>query len=72
MFTQIISENARRRQKLVGSHNQLTGEGMEGVRRRVEIADHDLPVQYLTDEVLQTQLYNRVLKAGSIASTASN
>lgn len=68
MFTQIISENAQRRQKLVGSHNQLTGEGMEGVRQRVEIADHDLPVQYLTDEVLQTQLYNRVLKAGSIAS----
>ncbi len=66
MINQILQGNAFRCQKLFGCHNQLTGEGMDGARSRIEIADHDIPVQFLTDEVLNTQIYKEVASSGTI------
>ena len=62
----IISENQVRRERIFGNHNQFTGEGMEGERTRVEIPDYDIPVQFLTKEVTDTQLYKAVADAGSV------
>lgn len=62
----VFQENTRRKALLFGSHSQLTGEGMEGIRQEVRIPDHSIPVQYLTREVLDTPLYKRVVQAGSI------
>lgn len=62
----ILQENRVRKNRIFGNHNQITGEGMEGERTRVEIPDYDIPVQYLTKEVADTKLYMAVIDAGSV------
>ncbi len=66
----LLTENRRRKGQIFGCHNQISGEGMEGKRKKVEIPDHSLPVQHLTDEVTDTALYRAVMEAGSIEGYA--
>ena len=68
MIEEVINENNRRKAELFADVNQLTGEGLGGDRIRVHIPDHDLPEQWLTDEVMSIPDYQEVIEAGSISA----
>ena len=68
MIEEVINENNRRKAELFADVNQLTGEGLGGDRIRVHIPDHDLPEQWLTDEVMSIPDYQEVIEAGSIST----
>lgn len=63
----ILSENEQRINKLrlVGV-DQRTGEGVPRHTVRVYIPDYPIPVQYLTKEVANNNLYKKVVALGSI------
>ena len=63
---EIIKENERRKARLFADVDQLTGRGMGEDRTYVHIPDHDLPDQWLTDEVMALPDYQAVIAAGSI------
>ena len=62
----ILAENNKRLKNIFGTHDQFTGRGMEGHSHRVVIDDYPIRVQWLTEEVFKNDLYQDVLKAGSI------
>lgn len=66
--TLIIKENEARRKKIIGKHDQVTGKGMELHTCRCRIPDYELPLQWLTPEVYNNDLYQQVMLAGTIAS----
>ena len=66
--TLIIKENERRRKRIIGSHDQVTGKGMELHTCRCRIPDYHLSEQWLTQEVYDNELYQQVMLAGSIAA----
>lgn len=63
----IISENKQRLERIFGKHDQFTGKGMEGHTNKYSIPDYPIPTQWLTDEVYNNDLYQAVLKCGSIS-----
>ena len=64
--TLIIKENEKRRKKIIGRHDQVTGKGMELHDHRCRIPDYQLPEQWLTAEVYNNDLYQQVMREGSI------
>lgn len=64
----IIKENEARRRKIIGKHDQVTGKGMELHTCRCRIPDYQLPEQWLTPEVYDNDLYQQVMREGSIAA----
>lgn len=65
--TLILKENEVRRKRIIGTHDQVTGKGMELHTCRCRIPDYPLPEQWLTPEVYNNDLYQGVMLAGSIA-----
>lgn len=73
---QMLFENAKRLKYLEADYNPITGEGADirhpstngqiYYRKRVEIPDHIIPVEWLPYEARKNQLYKLVLKHGSI------
>jgi len=76
--TNMYNENTKRLRKLKADYNPITGEGADlwdeetrtnlYYRKRTEISDHVIPVQYLTSETRKNALYKAVIKHGSIAN----
>ena len=74
---QMLLENAKRLKRLEANYNPITGEGADirhpetneqiYYRKRVEIPDHAIPVEFLPYETRKNLLYKAVLKHGSIA-----
>ena len=74
---QMLLENAKRLKRLEADYNPFTGEGADirhpetkeqiYYRKRVEIPDHAIPVEFLPYETRKNLLYKAVLKHGSIA-----
>lgn len=62
----ILAENKRRRAAMCEAFNPLTGEGSLGSRKRVEIADYPLVMQWLPDEMLGNSIMSAVIKSGTI------
>ncbi len=67
-INEILKENDRRRELLFAGVDQITGKGVGGGRKLVVIPDHDIPEQWLTDEVIRLPDYQAVMEAGSIAA----
>ena len=67
-INEILKENNRRRELLFAGVDQITGKGVGGGRKLVVIPDHDIPEQWLTDEVIRLPDYQAVMEAGSIAA----
>ncbi len=65
---EILEENELRRKRLFADVDQITGKGIDGGRKLVVIPDHDIPDQWLTDEVINLPDYQAVIGAGSIGS----
>ncbi len=64
---ELIAESAKRKSEIFGRHNQYTGYGMELHTNKCVISDMgDLRKQWLTDEVYNNQLYQEVMRWGSI------
>lgn len=63
----ILAENKKRIDKLrlVGI-DQRTGEGLPDHTEKVTIHDYPIPVQYLTKEVAENQLYKKVVALGGV------
>ena len=61
---EILEENELRRKRLFADVDQITGKGIDGGRKLVVIPDHDIPDQWLTDEVIKLPDY----QAGQAAS----
>ena len=70
-INEILQENDRRRERLFADVDQITGKGLEDGRKLVVIPDHDIPEQWLTDEVINLPDYQAVIEAGSIAALLS-
>ena len=65
---ELIIENDRRKERLFAKADQLTGEGISADRRRIRIPDHDIPVQWLTEEVTDLPEYQTVIQCGSLSA----
>jgi hypothetical protein len=73
----MCDENRRRMRYLQADYDPITGEGLElrdpktnenlHYRKRTEIPDHIIPVQWLTLETRRNNLYKQVIECGSIA-----
>lgn len=68
----IIAENKRRNTEIAAKFNPITGEGAVLERKRVEIPDFPIPVQFLPLAMLRVPLVQRVIKAGSISGFLEN
>lgn len=62
----ILKENEQRNDTRNAYFNPITGEGSVGKRRRVEIKDYPIHVQYLPVEMLKVPLVKGIIKYGSI------
>lgn len=56
----MLAENEKRLERIFGTHDQLTGEGMAGHTHRLAIPDYPIKVQWLTGEVYQNKLYRDI------------
>lgn len=61
----ILKENDRRNAVINTKFNPITGEGSIGERKKVEIKDFPIPVQYLPNEMLRVPLVKQLLAAGT-------
>lgn len=69
VIERILAENQERLDQLfLKGVNQKTGEGMPRHDIKVCIPDYDIPVQYLTPEVANNNLYKKVISLGSISA----
>lgn len=64
----LLEENARRKAQNNARFNPITGEGSILERRRLEIADFPIPVQYVPVAMMKVALVKKLVKAGSIAA----
>lgn len=62
----ILKENDRRNAVINTKFNPITGEGSIGERKKVEIKDFPIPVQYLPNEMLRVPLVKQLLAAGTV------
>lgn len=68
LVQQILTENEERNRQIFGTHNQLTGQNIQGHTHRLAISDYPIPVQWLTDEVWNNPIYQDVRKHKTIES----
>lgn len=68
----IIAENKGRKTEIAAKFNPITGEGAVLERRKVEIPDFPIPVQYLPSAMLRVPLVQRIIKTGSIHGFLEN
>ena len=61
----ILKENDSRNAVINTKFNPITGEGSIGERKKVEINDFPIPVQYLPKEMLRVPLVKQLLAAGT-------
>ena len=64
----IISENQKRESKKKAPYDQITGEGCNGDRIRIEIPDLPVPVQYIPKEMEDEPAVKKLIKYGSVYS----
>lgn len=62
----IIAENARRSAEIRAKFNPITGEGSIGERKKIEISDFPIPVQYIPTRMMQVPLVRQLVEAGSV------
>ena len=63
----ILAENDRRVDRILGTHDQLSGKGIFNHTNKVVIDDYPIRTQWLTDEVYNNGLYQAVLAEGSVS-----
>lgn len=68
---EILEINDLRRQRLIGDSDQLTGHGMPGNRRKILIPDYHIPQMWLNDETIKSDIYQKVIDAGTIKNYAA-
>lgn len=66
IIQQILDENARRNAEVYAKFDPISGKGSIGKRKRVEIKDFPIKVQYLPVEMLTVPLVKKLIKYGSI------
>ncbi|MBR1792088.1 MAG: terminase [Bacteroidales bacterium] len=66
IIKRIIAENEARNAKINVIFNPVTGQGSIGQRKRVEIADFPIPVQWLPIEMLDIPLVSKIIACGSV------
>ncbi len=66
IIQQILDENARRNAEVYAKFDPISGKGSIGKRKRVEIEDFPIKVQYLPVEMLTVPLVKKLIKYGSI------
>ena len=66
IVTSIITESEKRKKVIIGSHDQITGRGMELHTKKCKIQDYSLPTQWLTEEVYYNPFYQKVMECGTI------
>lgn len=64
----ILKENERRNDEIKSPFNPLTGEGVFLKRKKIEIPDFWLPVQYVPVEMAKEPFIKALIKCGSIAA----
>jgi hypothetical protein len=62
----LIALNRMRNAEIRSKFNPITGEGSIGERKKIEIEDFPLPVQYVPLSMLKVPLVQQLLEAGSI------
>lgn len=62
----LIALNRMRNAEIRSKFNPVTGEGSIGERKKIEIEDFPLPVQYVPLSMLKVPLVQQLLEAGSI------
>lgn len=67
----IVRENTRRNERANAVFNPITGEGSIGERRRVEISDFPIPVQWLPATMLRVPLVSELVRQGSVSAFIS-
>ena len=63
---EILEENKRRLNVIYSKFNPITGEGSIGKRKKVEISDFSIPVQYLPISMISVPLVKQLIEAGSV------
>ena len=63
---EILVENRRRLDVVYSKFNPITGEGSIGKRKKIEISDFSIPVQYIPISMISVPLVKQLVKAGSI------
>ena len=66
VISDILAEDDRRNGVIYAKFDPLTGENSVGERRRVEISDFVLPVQWLPVDMLCVPFVAKLVSAGSI------
>ncbi len=67
----IVRENTRRNERANAVFNPITGEGSIGERRRVDISDFPIPVQWLPTTMMRVPLVSELVRHGSVAAFIS-
>lgn len=62
----IVTENAQRNAAIRAKFNPITGEGSIGERKKIEISDFPIPVQYIPKRMMSVPLVKQIVAAGSI------
>ncbi len=66
-ITAILEQDRLRLKHFTAMPDQITGEGVGEDRRLVKIPDHDIPRQWVPEEVLSEPAYKVAMEAGSVA-----
>ena len=66
IIQEILDENTRRNAEVYAKFDPISGKGSIGQRKRVEISDFPIKVQYLPVEMLRIPLVKKLIKYGSI------
>lgn len=64
--SKIVEENLRRRKRLNSPYDQMTGEGCQGERVRLEIKDAPFPVLFIPEPMMQEEVCKLLQEHGSI------
>lgn len=64
---EIITENKERHKRLLAEYDPITGEGGPCERVKIEIKDCAIPVQYIPIEMMEVDLIQKIVKAGTIS-----
>ena len=62
----ILEDNTLRNETIRAKFNPITGEGSVGERKRIEISDFPIPVQYIPASMMSVPLVRQLVEAGSI------
>lgn len=65
---QMLDEDELRMRAFRGTHDQLTGEGIEGHDWELCLSDFYLPRQYLTREFMENPFFTKLAECGSVSA----